>query len=170
MLMVSYSPSTYFHLKLNIMKKTIYLLLACMFLSAFAVAQGLDYEYKQKFIIKNKKTGGEIITNFLAASAQDVISYEGMDDEIKIKRFGKDWKGGGLIVTFNNTVKLMSLTEFCKYRKLNNQLPIVLIDTMLRKFFKDTTASNVLLDVNRVVSFQQKRDSIFIYMNSGKRK
>ncbi len=140
-------------------------MLVCMSFSVLAAAQSVDYEYKQKFIVKDKKTGREIVTNFLAASAEDVTSYDGMDDETKAKRFGKEWKGGALILTLDNSVKLMSFTDFCKKNKLNNKRLMVLNG----RFYSDTTTANVLFDSSRITSFEQKKDSIFIHMNFNKR-
>ncbi len=151
------------------MKKTIYLLLAGMLLQVLAFAQNSDYNGVQKFITIDKKTGKEIVTNYMCASMHDMVSYDGMDYKTKIKRFGNDREGyvlNVLIIAFNDSVKLMSLTEFCKKNKLNNKLSMVLAG----KFYRDTTAANVLFDASRVTSFEQKRDSIFVHMNFDKRK
>ncbi len=153
------------------MKKTIYLLLACMFLSVLAVAQNTKLKNKPDliFVIKNKKTGKEIVTNFPAVSASDIISYDDMDTTAAAKRFGKEWASKVMVFTFNDSVRLTTFTEFCKKHKLNSKLPIVLVDAMFRSFYSDTTARNVLLDASRVTSFEQKRDSIFIHMNLNKK-
>ncbi len=152
------------------MKKTIYLLLACMLLPVIVAAQNVVQSNSKNnssiYIAKDEKTGKEVVSKSIWTSLHDAVSMVFMEPEEVTKRFGKDWVGKVTVAVFNQSVELSTLTEFCKKHKLNNKLPMVLAG----KFYRDTTAANVLFDASRVTSFEQKRDSIFIHMNFDKRK